>query len=60
MSRGAIERHNMSTNMKSRSLFDGPIVRRAAADAFGKLSPRTQVRNPVMFVVFVEIGRAHV
>ena len=34
-----------------RSLFDGPIVRRAAADALRKLDPRHQVRNPVMFVV---------
>ncbi|HUO51771.1 MAG TPA: potassium-transporting ATPase subunit KdpB [Gemmatimonadaceae bacterium] len=36
-----------------RSLFDGPIVRRAAADAFRKLGPRHQFRNPVMFVVLV-------
>jgi len=36
-----------------RSLFDGPIVRRAAADAFRKLGPRHQVRNPVMFVVLI-------
>src|SRR4051812_7149908 len=38
---------------KSRSLFDGPILRRAVLDAFKKLDPRLQVRNPVMFVVFV-------
>ena len=30
----------------------GPIVRGALADAFRKLDPRVQVRNPVMFVVF--------
>src|SRR3954451_12184983 len=39
---------------KSRPLFDLPIVRRAALDAFRKLDPRVQVRNPVMFIV--EIG----
>ena len=39
---------------KARPLFDLPIVRRAALDAFRKLDPRHQVRNPVMFVV--EIG----
>ena len=30
----------------------GPIVRGALADAFRKLDPRLQIRNPVMFVVF--------
>ena len=46
----------MSTNPRasSRPLFDGPIVRRAIRDAFGKLDPRRMIRNPVMFVV--EIG----
>jgi len=39
---------------KSRPLFDPPIVRRATLDAFRKLDPRTQVRNPVMFIV--EVG----
>ena len=39
---------------KSRPLFDPPIVRRAIVDAFLKLDPRVQVRNPVMFIV--EIG----
>ncbi|HVZ48047.1 MAG TPA: potassium-transporting ATPase subunit KdpB [Gemmatimonadaceae bacterium] len=34
-------------------LFDPPIVRRAAIDAFVKLNPRHKVRNPVMFVVLV-------
>jgi K+-transporting ATPase ATPase B chain len=34
-------------------LFDAPIVKRAILDAFKKLNPRTQVRNPVMFVVLV-------
>jgi len=39
-----------------RSLFDSKIVRRALVDALVKLSPRTMMRNPVMFVV--EIGSA--
>jgi potassium-transporting ATPase ATP-binding subunit len=38
----------------ARSLFDGPIVRRAALDSLIKLDPRTLARNPVMFVV--EVG----
>lgn len=42
------------TKAKARPLFDPPIVRRAIVDAFVKLNPRTQVRNPVMFIV--EIG----
>ena len=41
----------MST--KSKSVFDGPIIRRAIMDSFVKLNPKTQVRNPVMFVVYV-------
>ena len=43
----------MATHAK-RSLFDSQIVRRASVDALRKLSPRTMMRNPVMFVV--EIG----
>src|SRR4051812_3354662 len=43
----------MSSHHKSRKLFDPPIVKRAVVDAFLKLSPRHQVRNPVMFIVFV-------
>ena len=39
--------------VKARPLFDPPIVRRAVFDAFKKLDPRVQVRNPVMFVVLV-------
>src|SRR5213592_3590450 len=38
---------------KPRKLFDPPIVKRAILDAFVKLDPRLQIRNPVMFVVFV-------
>ena len=43
----------MATPAKARSLFDGPIVRRALIDSFRKLTPGIQVRNPVMFVVYV-------
>ncbi|MDF2693977.1 MAG: Potassium-transporting ATPase chain [Labilithrix sp.] len=39
---------------KKRKLFEGPIVRRAIVDAFIKLDPRHQAKNPVMFVV--EVG----
>jgi K+-transporting ATPase ATPase B chain len=35
------------------SLFDGPLLRHAAVDALKKLNPREQVRNPVMFTVYV-------
>jgi K+-transporting ATPase ATPase B chain len=37
----------------SASLFDSAIVRQAALDAFAKLSPRQQWKNPVMFVVYL-------
>jgi len=39
--------------MTSHALFDLPIVRQAILDSFRKLTPRRQVRNPVMFVVYV-------
>jgi potassium-transporting ATPase ATP-binding subunit len=38
---------------KSFKLFDGELLRPALLDAFRKLSPRVQWRNPVMFVVYV-------
>jgi len=38
---------------KGKSLFDGPILKRAVIDSFIKLDPRVQVRNPVMFVVYI-------
>lgn len=41
------------THAKARPLFDGPIVRRAIVASFKKLSPRVQLRNPVMFIVLV-------
>jgi K+-transporting ATPase ATPase B chain len=43
----------MNTLTKSRSLFDPPIVRRAMIDSLLKLNPKHQLRNPVMFTVFV-------
>ena len=44
----------MSTQAKRRSLLDGQIMRRASVDALVKLSPRSMMKNPVMFVV--ELG----
>lgn len=41
----------MST--ESKSMFDPSLVKRAVGDSFRKLDPRIQVRNPVMFVVYV-------
>jgi len=38
---------------KATSLFEPTIVRRAVGDAFKKLNPRTEARNPIMFVVLV-------
>jgi potassium-transporting ATPase ATP-binding subunit len=35
------------------SMFDRSLVRPAIADAFRKLDPRVQWRNPVMFVVYI-------
>ncbi len=43
----------LETRAKARPLFDPPIVRQAVGDAFRKLDPRRQVRNPVMFIVLV-------
>jgi K+-transporting ATPase ATPase B chain len=38
---------------KAVSLFDRRIMRQAVLDAFKKLDPRTQLKNPVMFVTLV-------
>jgi K+-transporting ATPase ATPase B chain len=43
----------MASTVKSRSLFDTAILKQAIVDSFRKLTPRRQVRNPVMFVVYV-------
>jgi len=37
----------------SRPLFDPPLVRRAVLDSLRKLTPANQIRNPVMFTVYV-------
>jgi K+-transporting ATPase ATPase B chain len=38
---------------RSTKLLTGPMFRTAVRDAFVKLDPRLQIRNPVMFVVFL-------
>lgn len=43
----------MNAQTKARPLFDTPIVKRAIVDSIRKLDPRHQVRNPVMFTVFI-------
>ncbi len=43
----------MSNNAASTALFDLAIVRQALLDAFLKLTPRQQWKNPVMFVVYL-------
>ena len=40
------------TTANTFSLFDPQLVKPAIASAFGKLDPRVQWRNPVMFVVY--------
>ncbi|MGH9328734.1 MAG: potassium-transporting ATPase subunit KdpB [Terriglobia bacterium] len=42
--------------VRARPLFDREILKRAAKDAFLKLNPAVQIKNPVMFVV--EVGAA--
>jgi K+-transporting ATPase ATPase B chain len=42
-----------STVVRARSLFDTGIVKQAIVDSFRKLTFQRQVRNPVMFVVYV-------
>ena len=41
------------SNTSTMSMFDPKLVKPAIADAFRKLSPQTQWRNPVMFVVYL-------
>jgi potassium-transporting ATPase ATP-binding subunit len=43
----------MAAETKSRPLFDTAIIGQAVVDSFRKLTPQRQVRNPVMFVVYV-------
>ena len=42
-----------STTRTSFSLLDPALVAPALRDAFAKLEPRVQWRNPVMFVVYI-------
>jgi len=43
----------MTPTKTSLSLFDAALVRPALRGAFAKLNPRTQWRNPVMFIVYI-------
>jgi potassium-transporting ATPase ATP-binding subunit len=43
----------MSATTKNRSLFDPQIIWPAIGQAFVKLDPRQQLRNPVMFTVLI-------
>jgi K+-transporting ATPase ATPase B chain len=43
----------MTTKTVPFSLFERDIVKQAVVDSFKKLSPRQQMKNPVMFVVWV-------
>jgi K+-transporting ATPase ATPase B chain len=43
----------MATDIKARPLFEPAIIRQAIVDSFRKLTPARQLRNPVMFVVYV-------
>ena len=44
---------HMSEHARTMSIWDPVIVRQAIVDSFRKLDPRTQFRNPVMFIVYV-------
>ena len=39
--------------LTARPLFEGKLFKQALIDSFTKLAPRQQVRNPVMFVVYI-------
>ncbi|MCG3137814.1 MAG: Potassium-transporting ATPase ATP-binding subunit [Phycisphaerae bacterium] len=43
----------MTSQAKTRPLFDPPLVKQAVIDSLRKLDPRHQIRNPVMFTVLV-------
>src|SRR2546427_4921004 len=43
----------MAGTVKARTLFDPAILKQAIVDSFRKLTPQRQIRNPVMFVVYV-------
>jgi K+-transporting ATPase ATPase B chain len=48
-----IERKEIIMTHKQLSMFDPVLIKPAILDAFRKLDPRVQWRNPVMFVVYV-------
>src|SRR5579864_6906394 len=43
----------MATDIHARSIWDRHIIKIAVRDAFIKLVPQHQIRNPVMFTVYV-------
>ena len=43
----------MSSSTDSKQMFDSALVRTAIVSSFQKLDPRLQIRNPVMFIVFI-------
>ncbi len=45
--------HSRPADIQARPLFERAILRRAVFDAFRKLSPLHQLRNPVMFTVWI-------
>jgi K+-transporting ATPase ATPase B chain len=51
-----LPKRRLDRRPKARPLFERRIVVRALRDSFAKLNPRSQARNPVMFVV--EVGAA--
>jgi potassium-transporting ATPase ATP-binding subunit len=45
--------HTVPTASKKLSLLDPQLIGPAVIDSFKKLAPKTQLKNPVMFVVYV-------
>jgi len=43
----------MNSNIQARSLWDGKIFKSACVGTFIKLSPKHQIRNPIMFTVYI-------
>ncbi len=43
----------MNQKTKKQSFFDGVILRQAILQAFIKLNPRSELKNPVMFTVYI-------
>jgi potassium-transporting ATPase ATP-binding subunit len=48
-----VQPHPPHISRRKLSMFDRSLIRPAIADAFRKLDPRVQWRNPVMFVVYI-------